>query len=88
MEQDINFNENLTTREQMIFNLLIEGFSKEEIAKMLCVSVKTVRTHVANIYLKKGVDGNNAMQRMICSHYKRVLVSLGIKRIQAESRTK
>lgn len=43
------FSNILTSREQQILNLRSEGFSNHEIAKQLCLSVNTVKTHISHI---------------------------------------
>ncbi|MCL2209722.1 MAG: LuxR C-terminal-related transcriptional regulator, partial [Treponema sp.] len=45
----------LTSREQEILNLLIEGDSIKKIASRLNISVKTLDTHRTNIYRKLDV---------------------------------
>ncbi len=50
----------LTAREQEIMRLLAEGVSKKEIADQLCISVKTVENHRANIMRK--LDIHSAME--------------------------
>jgi len=47
--------ENLTSREQEILNLLLEDVSPKEIAYRLNISVKTVSFHKSNIYQKTGI---------------------------------
>ena len=42
----------LTEREEEILSLVAQGKSNQEIAKELFVSLKTVRNHVSNIFLK------------------------------------
>ncbi len=44
--------ENLTDREQEILALLAKGFYDKELAEKLFLSIKTVRTHLRNIYKK------------------------------------
>ncbi|MGI8965069.1 MAG: LuxR C-terminal-related transcriptional regulator, partial [Limisphaerales bacterium] len=44
--------ENLTSREQEILDLIAQGFRDKEIADKLSVSVRTVGTHIRNIYEK------------------------------------
>lgn len=46
----------LTYREKQIFDLLDLDFSKKEIAKILGISIKTVRTHTRNINKKMGTN--------------------------------
>lgn len=45
----------ITTREQEVLKLLSQGCSNREIALALCVSIGTVKTHLANIYGKLNV---------------------------------
>lgn len=47
---------NLTTRESQILKLITEGYSNNEIAKELVVSVNTTKAHVASILQKLEVD--------------------------------
>lgn len=47
---------NLTTREAQILKLITEGYSNNEIAKELFVSINTTKAHVANILQKLEVD--------------------------------
>ena len=42
----------LTEREEEILSLVAQGKSNQKIAKELFVSLKTVRNHVSNIFLK------------------------------------
>ncbi|MBN2536467.1 MAG: helix-turn-helix transcriptional regulator [Spirochaetales bacterium] len=46
---------NVSKREKEIIHLLIEGNTNKEIAKILYISINTVKTHVKNIYQKLGV---------------------------------
>ena len=45
----------LTPREQEIMRMLAEGSSKSEIAESLCISIKTVENHRANIMRKLNI---------------------------------
>jgi DNA-binding NarL/FixJ family response regulator len=45
-----------TAREQEILVQLAQGLSNQEIAKILCLSVKTVDTHIANLMKKTGLN--------------------------------
>lgn len=47
---------NLTTRETQILKYITEGFANIEIAKQLCVSINTIKVHVASILQKLEVD--------------------------------
>jgi len=46
----------LSNRELQIYRLVGQGVSTKEIARLLCLSVKTVESHRANIKQKLGVD--------------------------------
>ncbi len=46
----------LTKRETEVALLLLDGKSREEIAKLLCISMGTVNTHCSNIYRKAEVS--------------------------------
>lgn len=46
---------NLSNRELEVLELISQGFSNQEIADKIFVSLNTVKTHVANIYQKMGV---------------------------------
>ncbi len=48
----------LTERECEVLRLVVEGLSSREIAERLCLSVKTVMTHRANIMEKMGVHNS------------------------------
>lgn len=47
---------NLTLRQKQILILMVSGCGNKEIAKELCVSFHTVKTHLYNIYKKLNVD--------------------------------
>ena len=46
---------NLSTQEEKVLKLLIEDYTREEIADSLCLSINTVRNHIASIYKKTGM---------------------------------
>ncbi|HZJ88250.1 MAG TPA: helix-turn-helix transcriptional regulator [Sphaerochaeta sp.] len=50
----------ISERETEIIELLVEGLSNQQIAKELCISPNTVKTHIKNIYAK--VEVNNRLQ--------------------------
>ncbi|WP_285242137.1 response regulator transcription factor [Pseudarthrobacter sp. fls2-241-R2A-127] len=51
-----NPDEVLTPREAELLSLLTEGLSNRELGKRLFISEATVKTHLAHIYAKLGVD--------------------------------
>lgn len=42
----------LTEREQQVHARMCQGMSNAEIAAMLCISIKSVETHIGHIYEK------------------------------------
>ena len=48
--------EDLTVREKEVLQLIAKGYSNQEIADELFISLKTVKTHVSNILAKLEVD--------------------------------
>lgn len=44
----------LTQREMEIFQLIVEGKSNKHIASTLAITIRTVKFHTGNIYLKLG----------------------------------
>jgi DNA-binding NarL/FixJ family response regulator len=54
-------NSDLTEREKEVFEFMIKGFGDKEIAKNLFISVTTVRSHIDNIFMKKGVSSRREL---------------------------
>jgi DNA-binding NarL/FixJ family response regulator len=54
----------LSRREREVFCRLVEGMSSKDIAKCLCVSIKTVHTHRLQINRKLGVHSPTQLTRM------------------------
>lgn len=48
--------EELTNREREVLDLIAQGKSNQEIADILFITLKTVKTHVSNILAKLGVE--------------------------------
>jgi DNA-binding CsgD family transcriptional regulator len=46
---------NLTSRENEVLQLLVKGYSNNEIAEALFLSVSTIKTHVSNLFIKLDV---------------------------------
>jgi two-component system, NarL family, response regulator NreC len=57
----------LSARERQIFDLIVQGRSNKDISRDLCVSVKTVETHRANINRKLGVHSPGQLVRFAAS---------------------
>ncbi len=60
----------LTTREQEVLHLLVQGLSNAEIAEKLFLSLSTVKTHVSNLFVKMGVK-NRTQALEKASHFSR-----------------
>jgi HD-GYP domain-containing protein (c-di-GMP phosphodiesterase class II) len=58
----------LTAREVEVLVLLARGRTKEQIAKALCISAKTVNTHAEHIYGKIGVTSRGAAALFAMRH--------------------
>ncbi len=58
----------LTSREQEIARLIVEGNSVKIIAERLFISPKTVENHRANIYAKLGIHGTMELVRHAARH--------------------
>lgn len=54
-------NEDLTAREKEIAQLLLKGYTNEEIANMLYITVSTTKKHVYHIFHKYGVNNRMAL---------------------------
>jgi NarL family two-component system response regulator LiaR len=52
--------DDLTDREREVLALMVEGLNNNEIADRLVVSPSTVKFHIANIFMKLGVDNRVA----------------------------
>ena len=46
----------ISTRELEVLDLLAKGYSNQEIADLLFVSLNTIKTHISNLYAKLDVD--------------------------------
>ncbi len=55
----------LTIREVEVVELLINGYSIEDIGNDLCISSNTVKTHIANIYKKTGISSRYELYRIL-----------------------
>jgi NarL family two-component system response regulator LiaR len=56
--------ESLTSREQEILKLMVEGLNNAEIAERIVVSLSTVKYHISNILMKLGVENRVAAVTM------------------------
>lgn len=54
----------LSARERVVFGLVVRGYTNQEIAQALFISVKTVETHRAHINRRLGVHSTGALIRL------------------------
>jgi len=57
--------EKLCDREREIVSFIVHGFPNREIAKRLCISGRTVSTHLVNIYEKLNVHSRAELTSMV-----------------------
>jgi len=55
-KRSIYVRETMTERENKIIELLCSGYNYKDVAKIECISLSTVKTHIYNIFQKKGVS--------------------------------
>lgn len=60
----------LTSRETDVLHYLAQGYSKPYIAKALCVSLATVKTHTNRIYSKLGISTRDELIERMAAHVK------------------
>ena len=60
--------ERLSPREVEIFRLVVAGSSSKEVARRLCISVKTVETHRTNMNRKLSVRTTADLVRFAAAH--------------------
>ena len=63
---DNNIETPLTKREQQIFDLIMKGITYDDVATQLCISKRTVVTHVHSIFMKKFA---NSLPKLMADHY-------------------
>ena len=55
----------LSAREEEVFDLLLEGFSREQMAQELSISAWTAKNHAASIYKKLGVHSREELKELV-----------------------
>jgi DNA-binding NarL/FixJ family response regulator len=69
-EEDSHFAESLTVRQREILKLIAEGKSNKEIGDLLCISVRTVERHRANMMSKLNIRKTaELVQYALRKHY-------------------
>ena len=61
-------NGELSKAEQKVYELAVNGLTRNEIANKLFKSTRTIKFHFENIFRKKGV---NSHIKLIASHYQK-----------------
>ncbi len=51
----------LSPAERSVFNLYMEGYTAQEITKILCLSINTIKTHNKRIYMKLNVSSRKEL---------------------------
>ncbi len=64
---DINTNVNLTEKEKLVLKLVVKGETSKAIAIEICVSERTVKAHLTNIYRKLNVNSRSEAVAMAIS---------------------
>jgi DNA-binding CsgD family transcriptional regulator len=57
----------LTKREKEVALLAVRGLPSQEIANRLCLSVRTIDTHLARVYYKLGIGGRSQLPGALAS---------------------
>lgn len=57
--------EDLTQREKEILTFIVKGYSNQQIAEELCISIPTVKTHRSNILAKCDVKNTASLVRLV-----------------------
>lgn len=55
----------LTSRERDVALLIAEGFTNDQIALRLCISLSTVKSHIQNIFAKAHVPNRTALVALL-----------------------
>lgn len=67
----------LSSREEEIVKLIVQGHSNQEIAETLFISIHTVKTHNENIFRKLGVKNRASVLRSLRGYGSRVEYAYG-----------
>lgn len=51
----------LSPAERLVFDLYVQGYTAQEIAEILCLSINTIKTHNRRIYMKLNVTSRKEL---------------------------
>ena len=57
----------LTARERRVTELVVQGLTNQEVAVKLCISKRTVDTHLAHVYRKLGIRSRSRLREAVPS---------------------
>lgn len=72
----------LSDREISVMRLVSRGYDNNQICDMLCISMPTVKTHLANIYNKLSVSVDRKISRPSITRLRAVLIYLGLGKLE------
>ncbi|WP_269477315.1 helix-turn-helix transcriptional regulator [Hominibacterium faecale] len=64
-ERITRYSDRLTSREKEILELIVQGYSNEEIAEKLFITVSTTKKHVYNIFSKYDVNNRMSLIKLL-----------------------
>jgi DNA-binding CsgD family transcriptional regulator len=64
----LNDKYNLTDREKEVLSLLCKGYSNQEMASQLCISIHTIKKHIRNIYSKLKINSRSELMKIFFSN--------------------
>ena len=68
LETSVELDDQLTTREREILNLIVEGYSNKEIAEKLVISLSTIHTHRRNLMGKLDITNRRGLIQYARKH--------------------
>lgn len=61
--------ENLTSREELVLKLIVQGYTNKQVAEELCISIRTAEGHRANLTDKLGIRSRVDLLRYAREHH-------------------
>ena len=60
--------QNLTPRERQVATMICQGLTNHDVARILCISPETVKTHASNILHKLGYPRRSSLNAAYHNH--------------------